>query len=110
LENVFEVPARFWINLQSIYDEDLSRFSQKELLKSENNKEKEILKKFSYSDFVMKKIFSPFNKSVDKILFLRKFFRVSDLSKIEKVCGVDFRKSDCNHEISKENILAWLRY
>lgn len=108
LENIFPkdvAPASFWNNLQLNYDVDLARIKQKEALEID----KEILSRLSYQDLVKNNIIEWFDSWQDKIIWLRKFFWVSELWNIWNVFWVAYRKSDCE-KISVENISAWLRY
>ncbi len=80
LEMVLGVPAKFWNNLEAIYQEKLVR------VKAENamDQDIEIAKKFSYAQMAKNKWVEETRNAKEKVINLRKFFEVAELSLLKK--------------------------
>ncbi|MGM0365888.1 MAG: HigA family addiction module antitoxin [Actinomycetota bacterium] len=93
-ESVLEIPASFWINLESNYQETKQRLEVETKLKnSDKNKEVEILGEIDYPELAKQGWVKSTRDKVEKILNLRKFFGVTSLCKINDIYGVAFRKA-----------------
>lgn len=75
LEMVLGIPARFWNNLEAIYQEKLIKVKRE----NELDEEKTLAKNYPYSSLVDWGMVSSTNKIEEKIINLRKFFEVSNL-------------------------------
>lgn len=89
LENVLGIPASFWMNLESIYQEQLAR------VKEENFLEEEIkfARKFPYAEMASHGWVEPTRVIEVKLKNLRKFFEVNRLLALEnlRVQGIAYR-------------------
>ncbi|MEC2077982.1 HigA family addiction module antitoxin [Metabacillus fastidiosus] len=103
LENVLEIPASFWINLESDYQENLARIKSLEDL----DKEREIADKIPYSQLEKKGWIESTKDFKDKIINLRKFFRVASLESITLSHQFAFRKSNY-HQAEDYALISWL--
>lgn len=106
LEYVFGVEARFWLNLQNIYDEELLDFEES------NNilpKEIEISKKFKeVCTFAGKyELFPPCSNEVDTVIALRKFLGVTDLLKVPEVSYNAAYRADTSTTIDEYVLFGW---
>lgn len=108
LEYVFNIPASFWINLESGYREALERKKDFESIKFDEK----YLINIPYSEMV-KRNWEPIQKTnnpYEKVINLRKFFSVASLSfNTELRKKIVFRKS-ANENFSFEALYCWLRY
>ena len=79
LELVLGVPAKFWNNLESIYCEKILKAN------AENHMEQdiEIARKLPYREMVKNGWIPDTRKSTEKVVYLRKFFEVVQLTLIE---------------------------
>lgn len=79
LELVLNVPAKFWNNLEAIYEGKLARANL------ENNLDNQIklAKKYPYNELSKEGILPSVKKNTDKVYNLCKFFEVSDLKQID---------------------------
>lgn len=106
LEFVFKISASFWNNLQTSYNEDMSRISEK------NNLEKECETLKDYPYLILKKMWFVENTKIsfEKVYSLRKFFSVSSLFQIPEISNnaFAFRKYDKSN-FKSENFQSWLR-
>lgn len=104
LENVLGIPANFWMNLESIYQEQLAR------VKEENYLEEEIkfAKKFPYSEMAQHGWVEPTRVIEDKVKNLRKFFEVNKLFALEnlRVPGIAYRAIGESNS-SDYSLAAW---
>lgn len=112
LERVFDIPAQFWLNLESQYQIVLARKAQLEKAKEF----KEWVSKFMYADFVkrdwVKEVSSP-RAYAEKAINLLNFFGVSDPDGWKAVyqdrdLGLSYRKS-VKVSVKTHAISAWLR-
>lgn len=96
-ESVLEIPASFWNNLESNYQETKRRLEvENQLARSSKNKEIAILEEIDYPELAKLGWVEITRDKVEKILNLRKFFGVTSLCKINEIYGVAFRKSSKN--------------
>lgn len=90
LEMVLGIPAHFWINLESIYREKLSR------VKAENEMEEEIAfsRNLPYNEMAKQKWVPETRKPVERVVNLRKFFEIVKLNILEQplVSNIVYRK------------------
>lgn len=104
LEMVLGLSASFWNNLESIYREKLV------LVKEENemDKDKEILKKFPYSNMAKLGWVEATKDSFAQIRELRKFFEVVKLSLIDNnlLPGILYKKQDLINE-NYFSLITW---
>ncbi len=106
LESVFGIPARFWNNLEALYQEDLARIEQE----FELEREKQIVSLIPYPDMAKKGWVKKTRKPHEKVSELRKFFEVASLShltSISKMATV-FRKVD-HGKASEYALIAWIQ-
>lgn len=108
LEYVFNIPASFWNNLESIYRESLERQKDIESIK----KDEKHLINIPYSEMA-KRNWDWIEKTRDpleKVINLRKFFSVASLEfDTELKRKLAFRKKE-NQNFSLESLYCWLRY
>lgn len=76
LEMVLGIPASFWNRLESIYREKLAKVK----VENEMDEDKELSKKFPYHEMEKNKWVPKAETSEQKVLYLRKFFEVTNLS------------------------------
>lgn len=106
LEQVVDVPAEFWNNLESGYRLVLAK--EQEMLKAQQ--EIEVVSKFPYLEMSKLGLVKKTRNAIEKVKELQKFFGVSSLFNIENVKEYSpaFRLWE-NETISREAIAAWLR-
>lgn len=80
LEMVLGLPARFWNNLESIYREKLSKVEAENAM----DKDAEIVKKIPYNEMAKYGWVPKTQKKVERVLELRKYFEVVELSLLNK--------------------------
>lgn len=93
LSNVFSLSARFWNNLQKIYDEELEAIMSRENIDDE---EIEIVKKLPYQDLVTLRYIDDCAKNnTEKVLLFRKFLGITNLLNVDEYLKTNclFRKS-----------------
>ena len=106
LESVLGIPAKFWNNLEAIYQEDLARIE----LEVELEKETEIARQIPYNEMVKKGWLKATRKVTEKVYELRKFFEVASLNQIPNIndYAVAFRKVD-HGKASNYSLSAWVQ-
>lgn len=106
LESVLGVPARFWNNLEALYQEDLARIEQEEELESELF----IADAFPFKDMVNKGWIAAKKAPHEKVEELRRFFEVASLVQVNHISKLApvFRKLD-NGKASDFALSAWLQ-
>lgn len=104
LETVLGIPASFWLNLEALYQESISRMKAAETLKEEA----EVLSKLSYPEMANLGWVKKTKVKNEKIDELRKFFGVARLSYIPNIMPACFRKSQA-YNASEYALAAWLR-
>lgn len=106
LESVLGVPARFWNNLEALYQEDLARIEQEKELEAELT----IAKEFPFSDMVKKGWIAAIKTPHGKVEELRRFFEVASLNQVNLITKLApvFRKLD-NGKASDFALSAWLQ-
>ena len=106
LEMVFGIPARFWNNLEAIYQEKLIK-AQAE---NEMDEEKEVCKKFPYRELEKEHWVPEAKTTEDKIVNLRKFFEVARLKYLQ---DTELQKIACRKlgvtEKSDFALIAWVQ-
>lgn len=104
LEMVLGVPARFWNNLEAIYQEALLKAKAENEMESE----KELAQKIPYKELEKEGWVPHASKTDEKIINLRKFFEVARLDYLRKT---DLQKIACRKlgasEKSDFALLAW---
>lgn len=78
LEMVLGLPAKFWNNLESIYRDKLIKVN----IENAMDRDIKIISKFPYKEMANLKWVANVTKKSEKVLELRKFFEVVDLSKM----------------------------
>lgn len=104
LETVLGIPASFWLNLEALYQESISRMKAAEALEEEA----EVITKLSYPEIAKLGWVKKTKVKKEKIKELRKFFGVARLSYIPKIMPACFRKSQA-YNASEYALAAWLR-
>ena len=80
LEMVLGIPAQFWSNLEAIYREKLVKAEYENKMDADV----ELAKDFPYSEMSKHNWVPATKKTEEKVLYLRKFFEVTDLSLLQK--------------------------
>ncbi|AKP67455.1 HigA family addiction module antitoxin [Companilactobacillus ginsenosidimutans] len=111
LEYVFDVPAKFWLNLQLQYDDFLEKKrNEKEL--EENN---EYSKKFPYTELSKAGLVPNTKNKSERLDNILKFFRVSSIEVLKKKINDDplsigaFRASDDKFKVNNYSLHSWLQ-
>jgi HTH-type transcriptional regulator/antitoxin HigA len=104
LEAVLGLPANFWNNLELDYREHEAQVNAELAME----KDIEIAKKFPYAKIVALCWLPNTRNCVEKVMHLRKFFEVAQLSVLDNLCvpGIAFRKSG-ESEFSDYALAAW---
>lgn len=79
LETVLGLPAGFWNNLEAVYREKLIKAEAENALDTD----KELARKFPYAEMAKNNWLPATRKADEKVLYLRKFFEVVYLKKLE---------------------------
>lgn len=106
LEPIFKISASFWNNLQTSYNEDISRIEEKKSLE----KEKNLLTVYGYSE-IKKLGFVVNSRNIyEKVKSLRNFFGVASLTQIPKISNnaFAFRKAE-KFPFKSELFHSWTR-
>lgn len=105
LESVFNVPAKFWNNLESHYRETIARLEQSKSIVAEQ----QLLKEIPYKELIEFGYIEDDKNKSNLVINLRKFFGISNLYNIEKLLPeIAFRKSE-KEDYSLYAIAAWIR-
>ncbi len=104
LEKVFKLPASFWLNLESNYQEALARIKSKN---QQSEEERQIAQKIPYAQMAKMGWVKATRNIKKKVEELRNYFRVSDLSLIEGVYGIAFRTTQPTKTCSLA-LASWL--
>ena len=104
LENIFSPPASFWINLEANCRAALVRTEEKQ-----SDEEKKITQKIPYTEMADYEWVPRTSNFTDKIINLRNFFRVSNLSHIRETPAYSaaFRTAK-KDQTSSLALAAWL--
>jgi len=108
-EKVFKVPARFWLNLETTYRENLARLEEEKGLEEHA----EWAREFPYPAMVKRELVPKTIKASEKVRFLQEYFAVRNPDQWEKVyraegLALSYRK--CPKASEKRAALsAWLR-
>ena len=106
-ELVTGTPARFWNNLESQYQEQLTKLREKERLEGEA----EWLKMIPFKELVLRKLVEPATETFSKVRECLKFFGVSDVSgwhEIWQSPEVAPRRSSC-FDTNPGAAATWIR-
>lgn len=76
LEMVLGIPSNFWLSLEAVYREKLVKANEENHM----NEDKEIAKEIPYNQMVKYGWISETRNPAERVLYLRKFFEVSQLS------------------------------
>lgn len=104
LEYALGMPASFWNNLQSNYDETIARIDAE----SSAEEELSIAKEIPYNEMQKYGFIDRAKDIYDKVDKLRSYFGVASLSFIPTTISGAFRKSD-NTKTSAYALAAWIR-
>lgn len=106
LESIFRISAWFWNNLQTSYNEDISRIQEKEDLQKEIG----FIEKYSYTSIQKLGFVVKTKDKLEKVKSLRNFFWVASLFQIPKISNnaFAFRKYD-KFNVTSGVFSAWLR-
>ncbi|GAB2024959.1 ImmA/IrrE family metallo-endopeptidase [Lactovum odontotermitis] len=104
LENVLGMTARFWNNLEALYQEQIAR-AKSEI---EDEKEQALVSRFPYAKLAKAGFVPKTGVKKEKIQNLRRFFEVAKLGIIDDlyIPGIAYRKGGTNRE-SDYNLAAW---
>lgn len=103
LESVLSMPAKFWINLETEYQDTISRLAALPQLEEEA----EMIKHFSYSQMAEYGWVEKTKDLKEKVINLRSFFRVASLESIPLTLPAAFRKSK-NYQANAFTLAAWI--
>lgn len=104
LEMVLGIPAKYWNNLEAIYREKIIKAQQE----NEMEEDKEILKHFPYAELVKLNWIDDSKKIEERVINLRKYFEVVNLSLINnnKLNRITCRRLN-ETEKADYALLAW---
>jgi HTH-type transcriptional regulator / antitoxin HigA len=103
LENVLNIPANFWNNLEKNYQETLLRLK----LEKDSESEEWILNEIHYSELVKLRWIPRAGSLPEKINNLRNYFGVASLENLKTVHSALFRKS-CTQNASHYALVGWI--
>jgi HTH-type transcriptional regulator/antitoxin HigA len=103
LEDVLGIHAKFWMNLESNYQETMARLSALPQIKEEEG----ILNKLSYSELAKLGWVPETKNAIEQIKNFRSFFRVASLENVPIIQPVAFRKSN-NYTAEDYALAAWI--
>jgi addiction module HigA family antidote len=107
LERAIGMPAQFWLNLESLYQEDLARIAEEEKL----IKDIDWLKRIPIAVMVKFGWINKLKNPKDQLIEVLRYFGIADVNQWDKMwpeVKVAFRQH--NHiEIIPEAVSAWLR-
>ncbi len=106
LENVLGMPARFWNNLEALYQEDLARIEQE----TELEEEMEIVSLIPFNEMAKKGWIRATRIASEKVDELRKYFEVASLKHLVNIHKLEavFRKLD-HGKASEYALSSWLQ-
>lgn len=104
LESVLGVPAYFWINLQSQYDETKARIARE----AEIEEEIKLAKRFPYNEMGKLGWVPRVNGWRERVHVLHSYFAVSSLQLVPQLHEAAYRRS-LRRKASPEALAAWLR-
>jgi len=105
LEMVLGLPAKFWNNLEAIYREKLAKAEAENSMDADA----QIIKKLPYKEMADNSWVPVTRKSSEKVIALRKFFEVVELSRIEDrrlIPGIACRRQAIT-EKADYALIAW---
>jgi HTH-type transcriptional regulator/antitoxin HigA len=104
LEYALNVPAYFWLNLESAYQTARARRSEREQIESEYA----LAAKYPYAEMAKLGWAPAVREPLDRSIALRRFFGVASLERVAVVEAVAFRRS-ATAKNSAHATAAWLR-
>jgi len=111
LEQVVGVPAHIWLGLETEYRLTLAR-QENELCEEDLGEERELVKKFQYSELVKAGMIEKYTKPIDRVRELRKAFGVMSLRNVTESpryqAAFRYGRSAVG-ERTPEAVAAWLR-
>lgn len=102
LETVLGIDSDFFLNLENAFRKRITApapVTQDEL---------EVLKQIPYADLLKQKFVNDTKKRDERVISIRKFFGVTDITKIPQIYGVAYRKA-CIASESQLSLAAWSR-
>jgi len=104
LEYVLGIPAQFWNNLESIYQEKCTRVIDE----NEMDVDIELAKLFPYIEMADFGWVQPTRNAVEKVVNLRGYFEVAKLGVLDNLCipGIAYRRTEVNDR-SNYALAAW---
>lgn len=103
-EAVLDIPASFWINLESNYREALARIRAEEAITLDYS----FVQQIPYTDMARKGWVPATSKKQEKVINTRRFFNVAELSSVQTTIHGAFKKSE-GKNVSSYAVSAWLR-
>lgn len=108
LEYALNIDAEFWINLQNAYDKELLEFEEvNSISEQELSIAKHLKDVFTY--LVQKKLVSACSLMEQKVLELRKFLNVSNLTAIPSLVNFGAFRAQTSVSIDEYTLFAWMR-
>jgi HTH-type transcriptional regulator/antitoxin HigA len=108
LENVFDVSAKFWLNLQANYDIELINYTEMNTISSDEisilTDLKEIIKHLKSVGFIIKS-----QSKEEDVINLRKFLAVSNLTVIPSLQFSAAFRASASTQINPYVLFAWIR-
>lgn len=108
LENVLGVPAEFWLNRESRFQEYLAKQKERSMLESQIP----ILDKLPMRDLRKREFVSKTRDKVTQVKEAIRFYGVNNLTQVIDIYfgnrQYQFRKSD-SYKLQKEHLAAWIR-
>jgi len=103
LETIIDVPASFWLKLQSNFEETVARLE----LEKVTDLELEIAKNIPYTELAKRGFVIVTRIAEEKVLELRRFFRISNLKRMKEV-SVAYRcgSNSSNNQVLKD---TWIQ-
>lgn len=107
LEYVFNIDASFWINLQANYDKEIIDYQEKNKISNEeksivNNNLKQIINYLQSREIILN-----CNDSASKVIEMRKFTNISDLTLIPKLSYSGAYRVSTNTDIDVYVLYVW---
>ena len=104
LEMVFGVPAKFWTNLEAIYQEKLIKANAENTM----DEDKELCRKYPYNEMSKLGWVEETRKPYERVMNLRKYFEVVNLGIVtdKRLNGIAYRRLAEPSE-NEYSLLAW---
>lgn len=106
LEKVLGIPAIFWLNLESNYQQDLARKEDNEQLSNHTNE----LKNFPVNEICKRGYMEEHSDKSQQLSKLLQFFGVASMDALQKIWypSVSFRKTDA-FQVDDGAMMSWIR-